>query len=273
MSYECGDILIALLIQSNFFQMKRYSILLVSLFYLSQISSAQNYLPNDSLYVWAVSGLKMRAKPDLKGEKIMTIPYGEKIKIERMGKSVLTINIMPADKDQHYTGFELEGHWRKVYYQDTSGYVFDGYLSSLPTVNISFYKNEANKQRFRCEEDIMQWAERNYGLLDTLVRTDSVYWNFEKRYIYGNGLVFRQIASEKSGGYNIIIPQTNLREIFLLYNIVYRLEDGIKFKDDGYWKVSKSNPLQIDVYVDGCSDSIQQIEWSDVILVFSQCSC
>ena len=105
------------------------------------------------------------------------------------------------------------------------------------------------------------------------MRTDSVYQNFEKRYIYGNGLVYRQITSEKAGEFILTFPQTSLKEIFLLYNILYNLEDGAKYKDDGYATVSKSNLHQIDLYIDICTDIIRQIKWTDTVIVSGMCSC
>lgn len=255
--------------------MKRFLLFLVSIFFLGEVGFAQNYQANDSLYVWAVSGLSMRATPNLKGERIMTIPYGEKIRVDQERELGLTIKMIPSDKKLNYDGFDLKGNWRKVYFKDTLGYVFDGYLSRLPTIKISFYENHLKQQRFKSEENIMSWAERHYGLLNTLVENDSTNLTFERRYIYGNGIVIRMISWEKAGGSIITIPSTTVKEILLLYNITNDLERGAKLKDEGFWMASqsKTDPNQIDIYEGACSNTIRQIQGTDTIIIFSECSC
>lgn len=55
--------------------------LLVKLFIIS-IAHAQEELPyqaGDTLHVWAESGLNVRTKPHINGEKLGTIKYGNKI--------------------------------------------------------------------------------------------------------------------------------------------------------------------------------------------------
>ena len=74
--------------------MKRFLICLLSLFFFIQISFSQKHQANDSLYIWAVSGLNMRVTPDLKGEKIMTIPYGERVKIESKNGDLPAIKVL-----------------------------------------------------------------------------------------------------------------------------------------------------------------------------------
>lgn len=80
-----------------------------------------DYKAGDELYVHAPSGLKLRNTPD--GETVLTtIPYGTKLKaLENRG------TVAPKTVDG------LKGFWAKVTYDGKTGYLFDGYLSMLPT--------------------------------------------------------------------------------------------------------------------------------------------
>jgi len=70
--------------------MKRVSVILmitISFLFTQFTFASTAYQPGDSMYVWAKSGLKMRISPDLKGEKILTIPYGTKVVIDSYHKN------------------------------------------------------------------------------------------------------------------------------------------------------------------------------------------
>ena len=86
-----------------------------------KIGFSQFYQPSDSLYVWAISGLNMRTTPDLKGEKIMSIPYGKKVKVERTYRKELALTIInprQLNKQDYSSGFKMTGQWSKISFMD-----------------------------------------------------------------------------------------------------------------------------------------------------------
>jgi len=88
-----------------------------SLFYAAQ---ASNLLEN-GMTVNAKAGLVLRDKPDISGNKIVVVPYGERVAVI---------------KDDGYVPIffqtnEKSGYWQKVEYGDYIGYVFDGYLERV----------------------------------------------------------------------------------------------------------------------------------------------
>lgn len=91
---------------------------------LSQISFGQKLVNTfaTELTVHARKGLNLRSNPSFDGEKKTTIPYGTKVKVMHILDTTFSIS-------------GLDGTWCKVAYGDTSGYVFDAYLSSLPFVS------------------------------------------------------------------------------------------------------------------------------------------
>lgn len=75
-----------------------------------------------TLHVFARSGLSLRSAPSLESERIHTIKNGETVTTMTEMHSIDTIN-------------GLYGNWVKVQHLDTFGYVFDAYLSDYPSVN------------------------------------------------------------------------------------------------------------------------------------------
>ena len=188
---------------------------------------------SDSLYVWALSGLNMRATPDLKGKKIMTIPFGKKVKVEHFYGKELTIQVIKpyVNGKTNYDGFKMKGFWSKVSYQNKSGYVFSGYLSALPLVEVELKETKNGNQKLVSKEDIKQWAEQNFGILNTIERYDSLNEHRMKRHIYANGIVIIE-ESGKCHGQKIIIPNVTYNEIFLLVNLVWQIEQDFLLKDE-----------------------------------------
>jgi len=227
--------------------MKQYFILLVNLIFLSQISFAQNFQANDSLYVWAISGLNMRTTPDLKGEKIMIIPYGEKIKIENKKGDLPAMKVLfrkgrkvqegEGEIYDRHTGetmkkipdFFIEGHWVKINYRGIEGYLFDGYLSSLPTLEGKIDTLVNGKKHLRLKENFHEWAKRNYGEFRTLKIKNKKYESGENIKTYMNGII-EYLSWSKGSESTIIIPNISLNEGFLLFNLQYNLENS--FNDE-----------------------------------------
>ena len=99
----------------NLLQMKSL-FLLVALCY-SIITVAQE----NALYVAAKTGLNIREKPETTAKVLDKIPYAAKIPLEETGEQSKRINT---------EGFI--GYWRKVTYNNKTGYIIDAYLLPYP---------------------------------------------------------------------------------------------------------------------------------------------
>ena len=92
---------------------------------------ANNPNSGQTLKVIADSGLKMRLSPGLSGDVIAVIPYAEAVEILEL----------PTEKNVLTSDF-VSGEWVLVSYEGQAGYVFDGYLTSLPIPEYDFELNE-----------------------------------------------------------------------------------------------------------------------------------
>ena len=84
------------------------------------VMEAVNLSETESYYVLATSGLRMREEPSLDGEKLGVVEYGEKVQV----------NPLDGSKEINVSG--IKGQMAKAYYKNDQGYMFTGYMSSIP---------------------------------------------------------------------------------------------------------------------------------------------
>lgn len=87
-------------------------------------SDAQVQENTETYYVLAEAGLRMRADASLNGAEVETIKYGEKVQVNT------------ADASDEIAVGGIKGKMVKSYHNDNEGYMFTGYLSSIPVPKI-----------------------------------------------------------------------------------------------------------------------------------------
>ncbi len=106
--------------------MKKWFCSFLLLFISVQCFAIENYKVGDSLTVYIKGGLNLREKPSSKSPSLVIIPIGEKVLIKKQLLRKLNLHVNFASIRT------IKGYWVKVNYKGQTGYVFDGYLSSLP---------------------------------------------------------------------------------------------------------------------------------------------
>jgi len=107
----------------------RYILILLSFLSICVPTYADSefwYTPGDNLYVLAISGLNLREKADINGKLAVKVPYG----------SELTV-LKDTAKPVVFSFDNIDGHWVYADYKGKKGYIFDGYLSTLPAPELS----------------------------------------------------------------------------------------------------------------------------------------
>jgi len=99
------------------------------LFLFTQAFSTNPITENKSLSVVAGSGLKMRTTPSLESQVIKVIPFGDTV--YEVLDSTMTETI--SDRIEW-----MEGEWIRIEHMGDQGYVFNGFLTSLPIPNFEF---------------------------------------------------------------------------------------------------------------------------------------
>lgn len=96
--------------------MKKHFLLFSLFLFTALFALAQG----ETFYVFAPSGLKLRQSPSTKGKVLTTLEYGSPLQLLKGEKAGGRLSIEGID-----------GHWVKVKAGQNTGYLFDGFISSL----------------------------------------------------------------------------------------------------------------------------------------------
>ncbi len=215
------------------------TILLFSLFSLatSNCLAIDYYVAGDTLWVWAMSGLNIREMPN-DSAKVLGVAKngGQVVCLENQARNwpyeILEIEASVEaihNTEINHPSFELQGYWAKIKYNGTIGYVFDAYLSKLPTFIGNQYDNQGKEDfhvvsLLKHSEILKQIGQNNYDQYDhKLVR-----YIFDKGYIIdisgGNGHWEKQM---------LFPDNLSLIEGYLIYSHTMKSEtDTLVEKED-----------------------------------------
>lgn len=108
-----------------------FSFLIVSQFAFSQIEGSS--VDNSQNTVIAQSGLRMRSAPNLQGEKITTIPFGQEVNIlSELSFGKLMKGGKTTTNEEDNLKDDFIGDWVKISYNGQTGYVCNAYLYYSP---------------------------------------------------------------------------------------------------------------------------------------------
>lgn len=194
------------------------STLIIVCFIATPGKAINQYYTGDTLYVWAKSGLNFRLKPELKAKKVATIPYGTPLIALRNSNSCMNAKSVRVVRSMivHYEkmpSLHLEGRWLEVTYNKQKGYVFDGFLSRLPTLIL-------DDENAAAIESFNDYAKRVFGLLkeETRKNQDNEFGPVTSTY-HSNVI-------HKNYGYyeNIVLGSSSMNEAYLLFNVLFDFE-------------------------------------------------
>ncbi len=111
-------------------------LLIIFLFCLASTNcfAIEYYVSGETLWVWAKTGLNIRELPDTNSKIVAKIENGSKVVTLDYQDRALPYSIEEIKKMSGAPNFKLEGYWAKIQYGDKIGFVFDAYLSHLPTM-------------------------------------------------------------------------------------------------------------------------------------------
>ena len=208
--------------------MKVFILHLFLLLSVSSVFGIGEYSKGEHLYIWAASGLNLRAEPNAQAQKIINIPFGEKIEI--IDNQIHAHPFSYAMARSNSTEWVVNGHWVQVAFQQHRGYVFDGYLSKLPPIT-----NPSEKAPYLNLDLIKSYGKDHWeGLLE---ETKIATINFEDqqrdpdkgrsssyKLTFKNGAYYESIEESFSGYINIFISNISIEEAYLFFNTLTGFE-------------------------------------------------
>ncbi|WP_020570837.1 SH3 domain-containing protein [Neolewinella persica] len=201
-------------------------LLICFLFSLALSGQAEQKLP--SKYVWAESGLTLRAEGNKNGTKLLVIPFGAEVTLtgvigEQAKILALTSVSYEWDKKETSDPYIMKDYFVEVQYSNKVGYVYSGYLSS--------YSPESDGLP---HEGIYGWLNTIGRDLDTIKhkRLPNEYGQGKRIYQYANGIKVIEEEFEGGGSLTLKIPAASISEGFLIANRFFGVSAGVKNKEE-----------------------------------------
>jgi hypothetical protein len=198
-------------------------VLFISLIsFCSLLVSAQ-----DTLYVYAKSGLVMRDNGSTNGKKLRAIPFGAAVVLTGVYSDSVEVPVLASVEQYDAEGadevpmslpYTMKEPYREVEYEGQKGFVYGGYLCR--------YSPEMKDEAVSITA---AWLGARPGTLDTLV--DGRNKESELRLLLhaGNDICYRQGYVDGGTSETIILPGGTLAEGYLIANRLYQLDEGPKW--------------------------------------------
>lgn len=167
-----------------------------------RVLAIHNYGLGQPLNVLAPSGMNLRDAP--RGNVLQLIPYGAQIKT------------LQAKSYMHSERVEgIKGNWVKVNYQGKTGFLFDGFLSSLPAPELNGGNfHEYTLKNLRPVSDLLEINNVPYHIGASIIATQL----FE----IGSDTVIYHLDGYCEGAMEILsIPNISLEEAYLVARAMY----------------------------------------------------
>ncbi|QEC75458.1 SH3 domain-containing protein [Mucilaginibacter ginsenosidivorax] len=178
-------------------------------------AGAQANNASKSLKVWLLAGVNLKNGPADNSKTIATIPYGTIVKPVKpeAGAKTLTVDFNTAALKEPY---KLSGKWIKVEFKGKGGYLFDGYLSAMPAL-------EMDDHGFVETEDA--YLKRNYGVLKIAKRIPKKGAK-ETSIYYKNGAVTTETYFDGCADHKLLLKNISLNEAMLFENVLHKNADA-----------------------------------------------
>lgn len=189
-------------------------------------------------YVWAQSGLSLRAAGSAAGNRIMTIPYGAKVQLTGEVGEVADVQGLSARQFAAETEetsaalyseeYVMQGRFVEIRYGERTGFIYDAFLFSIPPPR-------ADNQDFWLPEWLNNFAGpgvtiRNYpGKKDT------------ETIVYPGGIVFARSQASGSRTFSLSIPHASMAQGYVIVDRFWDVERAIRNFDESedngedYW--------------------------------------
>ncbi len=208
--------------------MKLINTILILLITSTTSFSISRYFENDTLYVWAKGGLKLRNDDDFNSTILDTLTFGDSI-IALEGKYLpwndfyIDDNVKLMHNESkgaiYYKKIKLKGSWVRVRYKNIVFYVFDAYLSKMKIPKMSNKYYALNSFKFFTD----------YLKEYTKLKGDSHDSTISK-YVFKDELYIKEYIDDNKGSTTVIFFNLSFEELYLLIAYQQKYVFGLDVK-------------------------------------------
>lgn len=195
------------------------------------LSFATKPAKNQIVNVFAPSGLKLRAQPNLHAEVIDIVRYGDRVKV---------LDTFEYSEEKATRIDWIDGHWILVEFDGLAGYIFDGYLSTLP------FPDDLDQMvcnGYTYAYTLGEYFETHFEVKHLLDSTEVSF-----KYILENGCKIKQSIKDGLWHLEIEIPDHSIHEIL---NVMRGMIP------DRQYRIAFDNSL---IFIEGISGSVEEIK-------------
>jgi hypothetical protein len=189
------------------------SILLIAFIAISIATYAE---PDGTYYVAARTGLSLREKQDAAAKVLDKIPYGTKI--TTIPEDVSWVEIVTEG---------LTGYWKKVKYNNKTGYIVDSYLLPWPPPKLATVKTF--KQYLA--QVAAPFGQKLVTKSGTMQQITEDGWELSKQ-LYKNGGEWHQFYAYEYNSDSYFLPGFSLQQGFLLCRLIPEFKEVFGEKDE-----------------------------------------
>jgi len=208
--------------------------------------------------VIALSGVKMRTAPSLSAKLVKIVGYGEEIHIIDTVQGIQRIEW-------------LEGHWVKGKVDGREGYVFNGFLSSLP---IPMDEYELTSRDADAAYPIISWTENNFNLISKADTIQGEDYLKEVQY-FEDGIILTKKESIYSFDVALHIPGIRLGDAYNLLRstMLTRTERELFEENTLFIKNREDNIDKVTIDIDAPIEIIKTHDGVDIKIRSFQSIC
>ncbi len=197
---------------------------------MTKAFAIDDYSKGDSLFVWAISGLKIKTEASSQSKIVQTLEYGTMVEVidDNLKQVAFKLNVPKVDSIKG--NLTLKGFWVKVKFKNTEGYVFDAFLSKMPPF-------KKHKTHYFEQEDV--YLERVFGKPKhktyTTITNKIAFKNDD--FVYKNGIIRTKAYGDGCFDHSLEIPNMSLEEAYLFLKVMFFSSDS----DEGEMKLIKAS--------------------------------
>jgi hypothetical protein len=231
------------------------------LFLITLLAGTIVHSQTGTYFVAAKTGLSIRDKPDANAKVIDKIPYGTKI-----------VTLADESDPNPINTEGITGFWRKVKYNNKTGYIVGSYLFSYPPPKAAVKDMNAYLAQIT-----IPFGAKLVTKSGTMHNIEEGGWEIDKQ-LYKNGAEWHQFLGYEYGSNTWFLPDFDMQQGFLLLRMIPEFKDVFGEKDvfPTENKTIKKGQIEYSIKVEkedlggGYPTMIKRIniEWADGALYF-----
>lgn len=168
-----------------------------------------------TFYVAAKSGLSIREKPDAAAKVLDKIPYGTKVTLLEDSNEWVSIKTEG-----------LMGYWRKVKYNNKTGYIVSSYLFTVPPPAAT-----VKDMRSYIAQITQPFGSKLVVKSGSMNNVEEGGWELHKQ-LYKNGAEWHQFTGYEYNSDTYFLPEFTIQQAFLLLRLIAEFKEPVGDKDE-----------------------------------------